>query len=327
MQAIYERARRHRRRIVLPEGHDERVIRAAVTAWQTGLAEPILLGEEAHIRARSQALGLDLSGVSLLDPQTSTLRERYRQRLLALRAPSPLSDQRSLREIDQALNFAAVMIREGDADGCVAGALTTSADVMRAALRYLGRHPDSVQVSSFFIMLLQQQHPVADVMLVADCALIIDPDADSLAAIAVATGHSALQLLDLQPQIAMLSFSTSGSARHPAARKVARATALARQQAPQWRIVGEVQLDAAVVPAILQRKAPAMATEEPCNILVFPDLSAGNIGYKLIERFGGARAIGPITQGLRYPMNDLSRGCGPQDIVDTIAVTAAQCRG
>ncbi len=322
---LITRARGRPRRIVLPEGLDERVIRAAITVHHAGLAVPVLLGDEARITACARALSLDWPGLEVIDPATSMQRERYRRRLLALRAPTPLTDARASREIDQPLNFAALMIREGDADGCVAGAQSISSLVMRTALRYIGNHPDSPAVSSFFIMLMHERHPVSDVMLLADCALTADPDAEALAAIAIATGHSAERLLDLEPQIAMLSYSTAGSARHRTTGKVVRATAMARQQAPQWRIIGEVQLDAAVVPAILARKAAAMATQQPCNILIFPNLDAGNIGYKLLERFGGARAIGPITQGLLHPLNDLSRGCEPQDIVDTIVVTAAQC--
>ena len=175
-------------------------------------------------------------------------------------------------------------------------------------------------------MLLGPRHPVEDVMVIGDCALVIEPDAEQLAGIAAATGDTARQLLGLEPEVAMLSFSTAGSARHAAVSKVARASALARELRPDWRIVGEVQLDAAVIPDILARKAPDQATDSPCNVLIFPSLDAGNIGYKLIERFGGARAIGPILQGLARPVNDLSRGCSVEDIVGIVAVTAAQVR-
>ena len=302
------------------------MIRAAAEIHRQSLAEPILLGDPLQIAHLVSDLAIDWPPLTIIDPATATRRECYRERLVALRAPRPTPSAKSHTEIDQPLNFAALMIREGDADGCVAGCVSTSAAVMRAALRYVGRHPDQPLVSSFFIMRLQDHHPVQDVLLMADCALIAEPDSESLAAIAIATGHSAIELLGLEPDIAMLSFSTLRSARHPAATRVARATERARTLAPDWRIIGEVQLDAAVIPAILARKAPQLASSHPCNILIVPNLDAGNIGYKLLQRFGGATAVGPILQGLRHPVNDLSRGCSAEDIVDMVAVTAAQCR-
>ncbi|MBX2825703.1 MAG: phosphate acetyltransferase, partial [Gammaproteobacteria bacterium] len=208
-----------------------------------------------------------------------------------------------------------------------AGAVYPTADVVRTAMQLIGKHPDYGFVSSFFIMLLQQEfHPVQGAMVFADCALVVNPDENQLADIAIMTGESTKQLLGMQPEIAMLSFSTNGSAKHKMVTKVASATQIAQSLRPDWRIIGDVQLDAAVIPEILGAKAPDMATDKPVNVLVFPDLNAGNIGYKLVERFGAADAIGPVLQGLAKPVNDLSRGCSDSDIFNIMAVTGVQAR-
>jgi phosphate acetyltransferase len=246
--------------------------------------------------------------------------------IIRTRADRGMTAERASLALEDPVTYGCVMVSEGDADACVAGAITATARVVRSAMRYIGPKSADSQVSSCFIMLLRPEHPIRDVMLIGDCALMIDPDAEQLAEIAVATGETAIQLLGLVPEVAMLSFSTDGSARHSAVSKVRRATRLVRELRSDWRVVGEVQLDAAVVPELLARKAPAQAGENPCNVLIFPNLDAGNIGYKLIERFGGAQAIGPVLQGLAKPVNDLSRGCSEQDIVNIIAVSAAQVR-
>ena len=326
---ILERARATPRRVVLPESDDERVLRAAGEVASRGLARPLLLGEADAVRGALESLGVESRGIDIVDPaaleangtgerQARWLVERHRARGMTLeKARAALGDR---------LTRACVMVSTGDADGCVAGAATPTADVVRGAVRHVGAEVDGGLVSSCFLMLLEPRHPLEDVVVIGDCALIIDPDAEQLAAIAGATGDTAERLLGLAPEIAMLSFSTAGSARHASVAKVARATRLAREMQPGRRIVGEVQLDAAVIPDILARKSPEQATGRPCNVLIFPTLDAGNIGYKLMERFGGARAIGPVLQGLARPVNDLSRGCGVEDIVGIVAVTAAQVR-
>ena len=323
---VLDAARSNIRRVVLPEAGDARVLSAAVEARLRRIADPILLGNSEDVQAAAEKLGLSLDGIQIIDPENYHRREAYVASLVRQRADRGMTAEKAAVALEDPVTFACVMVSEGDADACVAGAITPTADVVRNAMRYVGTRPGESMVSSCFIMLLKPEHPIKDVMLIADCALVIDPDAEQLAAIAVATGESAMQLLGMTPEVAMLSFSTNGSARNAAVTKVSQATALAREMRSQWRIVGEVQLDAAVIPEILQRKAPEQATENPCNVLIFPTLDAGNIGYKLIQRFGGAQAIGPILQGLAKPVNDLSRGCNTSDIVNIIAVSAAQVR-
>ncbi len=323
--AVLNKARQDVRRIVLPEASDERVIRAASAANKNSLANIILIGNPDNINALASQAGVSLNGISIVDHLHDPARSQYIERLVEVRQHRGMTVDKAKTEIDNTLVYASMMLANNDADGIVAGAITATASVVKAALQLVGKHADVSEVSSFFIMLLKERHPVKDVMVIGDCALVIDPDSDTLASIAASTGVSAQQLLGIEPEVAMLSFSTAGSARHKHVSKVRSATESLRRLKPDWRVVGEVQLDAAVIPSILAKKAPEQATESPCNVLIFPNLDAGNIGYKLIERFGGAQAIGPILQGLNKPVNDLSRGCSTEDIVSLIAVTAAQC--
>jgi len=324
---VLARARKTPRRIVLPESDDERVLRAAGDVVREGIARPLLPGDPDTVRAALDTLGVPAEGIDIVDPaalDTSGATARHVDHLVERHAARGMTTGKARAALEDRVTRACVMVATGDADGCVAGAATATADVVRGAVRQVGPATEGGLVSSCFIMLLEPRHPVDDVVVIGDCALVIEPDVEQLAGIAAATGDTARRLLDLAPEIAMLSFSTTGSARHAAVTKVARATVRARALRPDWRIVGEVQLDAAVIPAILARKDPDQATGRPCNVLVFPNLDAGNIGYKLMERFGGAQAIGPILQGLTRPVNDLSRGCSVADIVGIVAVTAAQ---
>lgn len=323
---ILEKAQASQKRIALPEATDERVLRAAADVVERKLARPLLIGNASDIEASAKSLGLSLAGVSIKDVTSSPNKDKYTAQLIEKRKHRGMDRDKAEKAIANPFIFACMMIDANDADGCVAGAITATADVVRGAMQLVQKRPDTQQVSSFFIMRLQENHPVDDVLIIADCALVIDPSAEELAHIAADTGESVQQLLDLQPEIGMLSFSTAGSARHKHVTKVREATDALRLLKPDWRVVGEVQLDAAVIPDILASKAPEQASETPCNTLIFPTLDAGNIGYKLIERFGGAQAIGPILQGLNKPVNDLSRGCKQSDIVNLVAVTAAQCR-
>jgi len=322
---IIEKARAGQKRIVLPEATDERVLGAAAEIMQQQLAQPILVGNPEQINTHARSLNINLENVEIVDHLQSDGLEGYAESLVQLRKHRGMDVQKANEELKNSFVYACMMMANDDADGCVAGAITATAHVVRGAMQLVGKRDNVKQVSSFFIMRMLDQHPVKDVMVIADCALVIDPDAEELASIAADTGDSVVQLLSIEPEIAMLSFSTAGSAKHKHVRKVSDATELLKNLKPDWRVVGEVQLDAAVIPSILASKSPESATDSPCNTLIFPSLDAGNIGYKLIERFGGAQAIGPVLQGLNKPVNDLSRGCQLSDIVNLVAVTASQC--
>ncbi|MFT5893461.1 MAG: phosphate acetyltransferase [bacterium] len=321
---VLDAARMTKRRVVLPESLDERVLRAAVIAHEQGIARPILVGTHHELNALAVQLDISIDGIEIVTPDIYERRPTYLNSLVRKREHRGMTVEKADLALQDCVTFACMMVSEGDADACVAGAATATAIVVRNAMHYVGKHPDESLVSSCFVMLLKPDHPVSDVMVIGDCALVIDPDAEQLAGIAISTAETAKQLLQIEPEVAMLSFSTAGSARHPAVTKVSQATEIVREKRSGWRVVGEVQLDAAVIPQILAKKSPEQASENPCNVLIFPTLDAGNIGYKLIERFGGAQAIGPILQGLKKPVNDLSRGCSTDDIVNIIAVSAAQ---
>ena len=323
---VLDAAKVAKRRVVLPESLDERVITAAAMSQAQGIAQPVLLGEPAELNALANKLGVSLDGIDIVTPELSERREHYLNALVKKREHRGMTMDKAKIALAEPVTFACMMVSEGDADACVAGAVTATATVVRNAMQYVGRHADEPIVSSCFVMLLNEEHPVSDAMVIGDCALVIDPDVEQLASIAISTAETAKQLLQIEPEVAMLSFSTAGSAKHAAVSKVTQATEVVRSKRPNWRVVGEVQLDAAVIPDILAKKSPEQASNSPCNDLIFPTLDAGNIGYKLIERFGGAQAIGPILQGLNKPINDLSRGCSTDDIVNIVAVSAAQVR-
>ena len=323
---VLDAAKVAKRRVVLPESLDERVLRAAAISHEQGIAQPILLGSVSELNALAAKLGISIDGIEIVTPDASERRADYLTALVKKREHRGMTIDKANLALADPVTFACIMVSEGDADACVAGAATATATVVRNAMHYVGKHPDESLVSSCFIMLLKPEHPVSDAMVIGDCALVIDPDVEQLAGIAISTAETAKQLLKIEPEIAMLSFSTAGSAKHAAVSKVAQATELVRGRRADWRVVGEVQLDAAVIPDILSKKSPEQASSSPCNVLIFPTLDAGNIGYKLIERFGGAQAIGPILQGLNKPVNDLSRGCSTNDIINIVAVSAAQVR-
>lgn len=325
LDQIATRAARHRARIVLSEGEDARVLQAAVRATGHGIAQITLVGNAAAIRQRAEDLGLDLGDINIVDPATSELAAELAQTLVDLRSHKGMTPEQARKDTLDPLRFADLMVRNGHADGSVAGAVYTTADVVRTALQIIGKAPDSALVSSFFLMLFDKpHHPVQGGMIFSDCGLVIDPDAEELASIALAAASSARHLLDQTPRVAMLSFSTSGSARHAHTKKVIDAARLAKEQCPELAIDEDVQLDAAIIPEIAARKLPSSNVQGRANVLVFPDLDAGNIGYKIAERMGGATAIGPLLQGLNKPANDLSRGCSADDIYYVIAVTAVQ---
>jgi phosphate acetyltransferase len=324
---LLRRARADPRHIVLAEGEDIRVIEGAVRIVKEGIASVTLLGREEVIRARAVESGSPDLPVTVLDPTHSEHTEDYARKIHELRKSKGTSLDDARKMAADPLFFANMMVRLGHADGSVAGAHYTTADTVRAAIQMLGMKSGYKLVSSFFIMLLcEPYHTINGALMFADCGLVVDPDADELAQIAMVSADTARTMLGMEPRVAMLSFSTHGSARHPLAEKVIAATEIVRRLRPDILVEGEIQLDVGIVPEISARKAPDSRIAGRANVLIFPDLQAGNIGYKLVERLANAQAIGPILQGLAKPANDLSRGCSADDVYRVTAVTVVQAQ-
>ncbi|GAA2839768.1 phosphate acetyltransferase [Aminobacter aminovorans] len=327
LERILATARQAPKHIVLPEGEDPRIVEAAIRARREGIAEITLIGNHGVITQALAVSGASQLDCHIEDPASSPLAARLARAYFELRKAKGVDEAAAAEALRSPLVFAAMMVREGEADGTVGGAVATTADTVRAALQTIGRAPGIGLVSSFFLMMLcQPHHAKKGAFVFADCGLVVDPDAAGLADIARMSARSYQVLAGAPAKVAMLSFSTNGSAAHERVSKVVEATRLAHAADPQLVIDGELQFDTAFVEAVSASKAPNSALHGEANVFVFPNLDAANIGYKIAQRIGGADAIGPILQGLAKPANDLSRGCTAEDAFHMIAVTVVQAQ-
>ena len=319
LQRMKDAAKRDVKTIVLPEGEDPRTIEAAKQIVAEGLAKLVILGNPDEVK---------VDGVEVVDPKTSDKHEAYAAKFAELRAKKGVTIEQAREQMNDNTYFGTMMVKMGDADGLVSGACHSTANTLRPALQILKTAPGTKLVSAFFVM-CTDRHEYGDngTLLFADCGLNIDPNADELSEIALASANSWKAFVsDAEPKVAMLSFSTMGSAKGDVPTKVQEAVKLAHEKNADLALDGDLQLDAALVETVAKLKAPESTVAGHANILVFPDLEAGNIGYKLVQRFAGAEAYGPILQGIAKPVNDLSRGCSAEDIVGVVAITAVQAQ-
>jgi len=325
LEMISERAKNDKKTIVLPESHDRRVIEATAMILERGIANIVLIGEEEKVREISS--DLDISGAKIVDPLKSDKLQEYADAFYEMRKSKGITREQALETVKDYVYFATMMVKMGDADGMVSGAAHSTADTVRPALQIIKTRPGTKVASGFFIMEIPDcEFGENGLFLFADCGITENPDENTLADIAIESARTYKSIIQSEPKVAMLSYSTYGSAKSPMTEKVINATKIVKEKAPDLLIDGELQADAAIVPKVGKFKAPASPVAGHANVLIFPDLNAGNIGYKLVQRLAKAEAYGPVLQGLAKPVNDLSRGCNSEDIVGVVAITAVQAQ-
>lgn len=325
LDTIIKKAKSDVKTIVLPEGNDIRTIKAASIILEKGIADVVVVGNESEIN--KLAGDIDISKAKIVDPLESIDFEDYANTLYEIRKEKGVSLEKAREMMKNPLYFGVMMVKKGNADGMVAGAANSTADTLRPALQILKTSPGTKLVSSFFVMAVPNcEYGEDGVFVFGDCGLVENPNAEDLSEIAIASAKSFKALVNSEPKVAMLSYSTYGSANSELTQKVREATRLAKEKSPELLLDGEMQADAALVPSVGKSKAPESKTAGEANVLIFPDLNAGNIGYKLVQRLAKAEAYGPITQGIARPVNDLSRGCSAEDIVGVVAITAVQAQ-
>ena len=327
IESIKQRAKQNIKTIILPEAEDKRVLEAASKVIAQGFAKVILIGNKEQVEKDSKENNIDLSGVEIIDIKSSTKKQEYAQKLFELRQAKGMTEEEASKLIEEPIYFGMMMLKNGEADGLVSGAAHSTSNTLRPALQILKTAPNTKLVSAFFVMCVPNcEYGEHGTFIYGDSGLNQNPNADELSEIAISSAKSFRSLVEAEPKVAMLSYSTYGSAKSELTEKVIEATKLVKEKAPDLLVDGELQVDSAIIPEVSKSKAPGSPIEGNANVLIFPDLNAGNIGYKLTQRLAKAEAYGPLCQGIAKPVNDLSRGCSSDDIVGVVAITAVQAQ-